>query len=267
MRLGLVVLAGFGWFRWDSDAFWTTCPPSPRSRPRLRRILDHRTTEAPGHWVYEGVTLFAGVGRRLAGRGTGAARGCDVVCGGGEAAGGCRGGGIGTTTAHRSQPYRAGDGDRVEANAARGRRPPPLHLGSPCATTPRCSVPKPATRQETLVMSITFHRMKTGFPQGVHTAPHPLHNPHAPHQHHPYPPRDPWYHAPQPSPTRSAPTPSPVLGTPPINTPPTPLSTDHVANTTYRGRTRMPPRGVVLCSNAGHRTANAPEPSTTHATQ
>ena len=24
MRLGLVVLAGFGWIRWDSDAFWTT---------------------------------------------------------------------------------------------------------------------------------------------------------------------------------------------------------------------------------------------------
>ena len=49
MRLGLTVLAGSGWIRPDSDAFWTTCPSSPRSRPRLRRILDHRTAGAPGH--------------------------------------------------------------------------------------------------------------------------------------------------------------------------------------------------------------------------
>ena len=33
----------------DLDAFWTKCPPSPRSRPRLRRFLDHRTTEAPDY--------------------------------------------------------------------------------------------------------------------------------------------------------------------------------------------------------------------------
>ena len=94
MRLGLVVLAGFGWIRWDSDAFWTKCPPSPRSRPRLRRISDHRTTEAPGHWVYEGVTLFAGVGRRLTGRRASSGTRTDVVCGGGEAADGCRGVGL-----------------------------------------------------------------------------------------------------------------------------------------------------------------------------
>ena len=49
MRLGLTVLAGSGWIRSDSDAFWTTRQPSPRSRPRLRRILDHRTAGAPGH--------------------------------------------------------------------------------------------------------------------------------------------------------------------------------------------------------------------------
>ena len=51
MRLGLVVLAGFGWIRWDSDAFWTTCPPSPRSRPRLRRFLDHSRPPPPGFAV------------------------------------------------------------------------------------------------------------------------------------------------------------------------------------------------------------------------
>ena len=49
MRLGLTVLAGSGWIRSDSDAFWTTCPSSPRSRSRLRRFLDHRTAGAPGH--------------------------------------------------------------------------------------------------------------------------------------------------------------------------------------------------------------------------
>ena len=61
--------------------------------------------------------------------------------------------------------------------------------------------------------------------------------------------------------------PIPHPGRAPINTLPTPLSTDHPPNTTYRGRARMPPRGVVLSSNTGHRAANAPEPSTTHAAQ
>ena len=56
LRAGVVRNAsgfdGFGRIRVDSvrlRRFWTTCPSSPRSRSRLRRILDHRTAGAPGH--------------------------------------------------------------------------------------------------------------------------------------------------------------------------------------------------------------------------
>lgn len=44
MRLSSAVLARSGRIRADSDAFWNTCPPCPRSHPRLRRILEHQTT-------------------------------------------------------------------------------------------------------------------------------------------------------------------------------------------------------------------------------
>ena len=111
--------------------------------------------------------------------------------------------------------HRAGTGGGVEAATTHGRRPLPLHLGARSATTPRYRVPEPATRREPLVMSITFHCVNTGFPQGVHTAPRPLHNPHAPHQHHPRPPRGPCYRAPEAASARSAPAPSPTPGAPP----------------------------------------------------
>ena len=197
------------------------------------------------------------------------------------------GGGVGATAVRGRQPYWAGTGGGVEATArgkrrtcaaasasSVGLRPPHLRKAAttptsrgPCTPRPldavfqHCNTPGNASDEHHI--SPREDRFSTGCSHSATPTPQ----------------------SPRATPAPPAPTARPLLprarsrlrpisarpiphpGRAPINTLPTPLSTDHAPNTTYRGRARMPPRGVVLCSNTGHRAANAPEPSTTHAAQ